>query len=211
MPSDLAVPLRPTHVCMPTPMTSAGVGGDSEQISRLREQAEKQIVSPYIVVEKSLRVPNINASLEERLFNARAACKLRTANVAMHLDQEWRRRFFAQLDSLMDFEEWDPADLPVSETSFTTLLRMILLIKAKRRPGLGAASNGNILASWTVGKDRLTIECLPCDQVRWGLLHVPDGEQERAAGQTAVTRLLHALAPYNPDRWFADERRQAPA
>ncbi len=142
--------------------------------------------------------------IEERLYDARALCKTKTAAVAMHLDFEWRSLFFSQLDSLMDFENWEKEDLPITEASFTTLLRMLLLIRPARRPGLGSTSYGNIIAAWTVEKDRLTIECLPRDEVRWVLSRYLDGDRESAAGQVALSRLLAVLAPYNPERWFAD-------
>src|SRR5580704_16658355 len=43
-------------------------------------------------------------SLEEQLYDALAAFKVRTASVAMHLDREWRSRLFRQLDSLLAVE-----------------------------------------------------------------------------------------------------------
>ncbi|MGH8489539.1 MAG: hypothetical protein ACREXS_11920 [Gammaproteobacteria bacterium] len=133
--------------------------------------------------------------LEERLYDARALCKTKTAVVAMHLGFEWRSRFFSQLDSLMDFENWEKEDLPITEASFTTLLRMLLLIRPARRPGLGSTSYGNIIAAWTMENDRLTIECLPHDEVRWVLSRYLDGNRESAAGQVALSRLLTVLAP----------------
>lgn len=142
--------------------------------------------------------------IEERLYDARALCKTKTAAVAMHLDVEWRSRFFSQLDSLMDFENWQKEDIPITEASFTTLLRMLLLIRPARRPGLGSTSYGNIIAAWTMENDRLTIECLPRDDVRWVLSRYFDGDRESAAGQVALSRLLAVLAPYDPERWFAD-------
>jgi hypothetical protein len=143
--------------------------------------------------------------LEQQLFDVRAACKIKTAEVAMHLDQGWRKRFFRQLDTLLDPEEWDALDTPITIHSFSTLLRMLMLVKPKRRPGLGATFDGNVIAAWTIDKNRLTIECLPDDEVRWVVLHYLDYERETAAGQTGLLRLRDVLQPYNPDRWLADE------
>jgi hypothetical protein len=141
-------------------------------------------------------------TLEERLGNARALCKRKTAEVAMYLSDEFRKGFFLQLDNLMDVENWEEDDLPITEVSFTTLLRMLILIKPSIRPGLGATSKGNIIAAWTKGKDRLTVECLPNDRVRWVLSRQLNGTSESAAGEMLSTRLLAALAPYNPNNWF---------
>jgi hypothetical protein len=148
-------------------------------------------------------------SLEERLFDSRAAAKLRVASVAMHLSSAWRERFFAQVDALLNAEDWDRLDEPISEKSFATLLRLLLLLRVKRRPGLGATSDGHVVAMWTVGKNRLTIECLPGDEVRWAIVQYVDGDRDTAAGETALPRLLDRLGPYNPQQWFADEGTEA--
>ena len=142
-------------------------------------------------------------SLEERLFDATASVKILTAQVAMHLDREWRNKLFAQLDSLHDLEEWDPDDEPIQTGSFATFLKAMVQIKPQRRPGLGLSHNGYLVAVWTVGKDRLTIEFLQNDRVRWVLARYTGDDVERFAGQTSVSRLIDGLAPYNPDAWFS--------
>jgi hypothetical protein len=155
--------------------------------------------------------PPTKAPLEERLYNALAACKIRTATVAMHLDPEWRIRFFRQLDNLMDIDNWEKDDLPVTDASFATLLRMLLYIKPKLRPGIGVTNDGNIIAAWTAGKNRLTIECRAADEVRWVVVIYNDEERESGAGETQLPRLMHVLAPYQPQRWFVDEEQKATA
>ena len=88
---------------------------------------------------------------------------------------------------------------------------MLLLVRAKRRPGLGATSDGHLIAMWTIGNDRLTIECLPADEIRWVVFREIDGERESAAGRTVLARLPDVLEPYAPERWFADEGPKDPA
>jgi hypothetical protein len=68
--------------------------------------------------------------------------------------------------------------------------------------GLGATHDGHLIATWTVGEDRLTIECLPKDIARWHLSVLIDGERERAAANTPLQRLSQVLQPYDPNRWF---------
>ncbi|WP_020161289.1 hypothetical protein [Methylobacter marinus] len=150
------------------------------------------------------QVPRDIASLEDRLFEARASCKIKTAAVAMYLPSEWRSRFFSQLDDLMDAENWEDDDTPITEASFATLLRMLLLIWPVRRPGLGATSEGHIIATWSIEKDRLTIECLPGDRIRWVVNKYIEGNRESAAGDIPLTRLNAVLAPYDPECWFVD-------
>lgn len=141
--------------------------------------------------------------LEERLFDATASVKILTAQVAMHLEREWRDRLFSQLDSLHDPAEWEPDDQPIQQASFATFLKAIVQIKPQRRPGLGLSHGGHLIAAWTTGRDRLTIEFLPNNRVRWVITRYRDNESEHFAGQTAVSHLTEGLAPYKPERWFS--------
>ena len=171
----------------------------------------QQLASPGAISQRFLGENAQAVSLEEQLYNSRAAFKIKTATVAMHLPNNWRTLLFRQVDSLLSLEDWDSADVPVGETSSVTFLRMLLLVRAKRRPGLGATSDGHLIAMWTVGNDRLTIECLPADEIRWVVFREIDGERESAAGRTVLARLPDVLKPYAPERWFADEGPKAPA
>lgn len=147
-------------------------------------------------------------ALEQQLFDALAAVKILTSQVAMHLDRELRRKLFQQLDSLHDVQEWEPGDEPVREASFATFLKAILSIKPARRPGLGLSNTGNLVAAWTSGRDRLTIEFQPNDRVRWVLARYRDtDEPARFAGQTHVSDLAGGLAPHHPEHWFSNEER----
>jgi hypothetical protein len=209
MANNLAV--LPAKMQRKTPAlnVSESFGTYSETLLKAEAAAALDLISPNSP-QRIAYTTRSDESLKEKLFEARAACKIRTASVAMHLDPDWRRKLFAQIDNLLSLEEWDEQDRPIVGASFATFLRMVLLIKAKRRPGLGAAANGNVIAAWTVGRDRLTIECLANDEVRWVLVHYPNDERESGAGQTTLPRLLDVLNPYNPERWFADERPKAP-
>jgi hypothetical protein len=144
------------------------------------------------------------ASLNEQLFDTLAKFKIRTSQVAMHLDRDWRSKLFGQLDSILDAQDWEPLDRPPSIESFSTFLRMLIFLKPARRPGLGATIKGELIATWTVGDDRLTIECLPHDLVRWTISVCINEDRERAAAITPVSRLPAVLGPYGPERWFAD-------
>jgi hypothetical protein len=141
-------------------------------------------------------------TIEEQLFDATASVKTLTSQVAMYLDREWRDRLFQQLDSLHDPDEWETDDTPLQQASFATFLKAIFQIKPSVRPGLGLTNGGNLIAAWTVGKNRLTIEFLPNDRVRWVISRFPDGEMEQFAGQTPVSRLVSGLKPYSPEQWL---------
>jgi hypothetical protein len=141
--------------------------------------------------------------LGERLFDALAGAKVLTAGVAMHLDRTWRDKLFRQLDSLHDLAEWEEGDEPLQQSSFATFLKAMLTINPQRRPGLGLSHTGHLIAAWTTDRDRLTIEFLPNDRVRWILARYKDDEPDRFAGQTPVSRLAEGLAPHQPEHWFS--------
>jgi hypothetical protein len=145
-------------------------------------------------------------SLNEQLYDALASFKIKTAAVAMHLDRDWRAKLFRQLDNLLDVENWESDDLPPQLASFSTFLRLLILLRPDKRPGLGAAHDGKMIATWTSGTDKLTVECLPNDSARWNLSVTIDGEIERAAAITPLRRLGEVLKPYQPERWFDDGR-----
>lgn len=144
-------------------------------------------------------------SIEEKIFDATASVKILTAQVAMHLERELREKLFRQLDSLHDPVGWEPGDLPVQQSSFATFLKAICQIRPKCRPGLGLSSAGHLIAAWTAGEDRLTIEFLANDRVRWVLTRNFEDGPERFAAQTSVARLYERLTPYHPEHWFSYE------
>src|SRR5690349_6385570 len=114
---------------------STGIGQTSQFIERRLQQIA--LPSPTFSAEKAQV-----RSLEEKLYDTLASFKIRTATVAMHLDREWRSRLFRQFDSLLAVEDWESDDSPPSIGSFATFLRLLMLLKPTRRPGLGASSDG---------------------------------------------------------------------
>lgn len=145
--------------------------------------------------------------LAEQLYNTRARCNIMMSEVSMYFDATWRTGLFTQLDHLLDPENWEEVDAPISEASFRTFLHMLLLLHPAKRPGLGATSDGRVIATWTVHDARLTLECLPGDRVRWVIHRSIEGEPERGAGQVGLRRLREVLIPYDPDIWFAAHGR----
>lgn len=158
-----------------------------------------QRLAPYLTIGATPR------SLEEQLYDARASFKIATNSVAMHFDRNWQRKFFAQIDAMMDADEWDTDDPLVTEPAFRTLLRILLILRGKRRPGLAVGPDGTIIAAWTINANRLTLECHPADTVRWIVTQVIDGEPDTAVGQTKLPHLFDRLASFNPEQWFANE------
>jgi len=179
-----------------------GLEDQETKVLRERVAALRNSPSPASLRPFSIATNNETKTIEERLFDATANVKILTSQVAMHLDREWRERLFQQLDSLHDPEEWEPDDRPIQQSSFATFLKAICQIRPTVRPGLGLSHGGQLLAAWTSGKNRLTIEFLPNDRVRWVVSRYPEGDLEQVAGQGAVSRLLDSLSPYSPEEWL---------
>lgn len=171
----------------------------SPKTLQLEQQLKELRIPPSPGALGSIR----KRSLEENFFDATAAVKTLTSQVAMHLDREWRANLFRQLDSLHDPAEWEAGDSPVGQASFATFLKAICDLKPGRLPGLGLTSTGCLIAAWTTARnDKLTIEFLPNDQVRFVLSIVHAGDTERIACKTNVARLRERLSQFKPNRWF---------
>ena len=136
-----------------------------------------------------------------------------SASVAMHLNRARHDKLFRQLDSLHDLAEWEEGDEPLQRSSFGTFLKAMLTVNPQRQPGLGLSQAGHLIGAWTIDRDRLTIEFLPNDWVKWVLArYKDDDEPRRFAGQTPVSELAEGLAPHRPEHWFSHEgwQRQEP-
>ncbi len=142
------------------------------------------------------------STLAEGLFDSAAFLKVTINNVAMHLGKPWRDKLFCQLDSLLDVDEWDERDPAPGQGTAKTFIRLLLLLEPQRKPGLAVANDGNLIAAWTEGENRLTIECKPGDQLRWVLSRRIGDNLERVAASGPLRRLPQVLQPYAPEVWF---------
>ncbi len=144
-----------------------------------------------------------SAALEDRLFDATAAVKILTSQVAMHVGRKWRDKLFQQIDALHDIDEWYEEDMPIDKNAFSSFIKGILFINPSCYPGIGLSHQGHVLAAWVKGRNRLILEFLPGDRVKWIVSKLlEDGEMERATGDTSVSRLHLCLAPYSPESWL---------
>lgn len=183
---------------------SSAVGEDAKTISDSADEIrDRQIsgspINKILARESSESTPK---PVSEQLYDSLAQIKILTSQVAMHLDADWRNLIFDQLDDLLDAEYWHDDDAPIKAQSFETFLRMIVYFNPSRRPGFGVSNRGYLIGAWTNGLDRLTIEFMPDDVVKWVLSCKVDRNIEKGAGETPVRRLMKVLDPYNPSRWF---------
>lgn len=123
-------------------------------------------------------------------------------DVAMYFDAAWRAELLAKLEQFHDAEDWEHGRELPSERSFATFLRTIIYLHPTKRPGMGLSAQGHFLASWRRESDRIVIEFLPNDELKWVLSQTVDGERESVAGINQIHRLPDLIVGYEPDRFF---------
>lgn len=186
-------PLRNT-VAFPSP----GVSAEAMTIDRALQDMRVWPPTSFVGHDQTIH----DTTRERRIFEARLRAKLEIANVAMHLRAEWRQSLFKQLDDILDVDEWDSDDPFPAPDSIRTFLRMIIYLHFRNCPGLGISA-GNVVAAWTHGGRRLTIECLPEDRTQWVCSRQMGNFLEIGSGLTTIPRLTSVLSPYEqPKGWI---------
>jgi hypothetical protein len=155
------------------------------------------------VISKSAAAP-ASASLEGRLSERLLSFKKMISPISRYLDHGWRMELLETLDRLFEFDDWDAEFALPEPHSFATFLRLVIHLHPTKRPGLGMSARGHILASWSRGRDRIVIECLANDELRWVLSQSIEGCRESAAGKNRIQRLTDLIEGYEPDRFFKD-------
>jgi hypothetical protein len=185
-------------------LASLGAGVDSKTIEKRLADLRRIQTGPASQIANERDVTPVGQNIGEQLRFKTASFKRLTAAVAMYLHPEWRARLFARLDALLNVEDWDSTQQLPSEQSFSTFLRMIIYLHPTRRPGIGITPNGHFAAAWTRGADRMVIECVGNDEVRWVLSREHDGEFESGAGRVSIHRIPDVTAGYDPEPLLSD-------
>jgi hypothetical protein len=184
------------------PSFSAGV--DSKAIEKRLEDLRKIQTGAISQIKSVRNIDPKGLTVSEQLQVKLVALKRLTASIAMYLDPEWRSKLFARLDAMLDPDGWDPEATLPSEQSFSTFLRMIIFLHPTRRPGIGITPKGHFAAAWVRSQDRIVIECLGNDEVRWVIAREVDGERETGAGKVQLHRIPDVTAGYDPQPLFND-------
>lgn len=186
--------------------TSAGVSADSILTGKRLTNMRRLLSAPVTQLKSATNIhPEGDAAQKLRIKCG--ALKQLTGIVAMHLDNDWRKRLFSRLDEICDPDEWEADFALPSEQSFSTFIRMVIYLHPTKRPSIGLAPNGNFLSAWRDGEDRITIECLSNDEVRWSLSRTIDGDRELAAGRVLIHRVPDVTEAYNPEPFFTNGHR----
>jgi hypothetical protein len=190
---------------IPLAKPSFAAGVDAQSLIPRIESMQKLMSAAVATLASVKELPiSQSAGLPEQLQYKLASLKRLTATIAMHLDTGWRRTLLARLDQLLDTDDWDDGFAVPSEQSFSTFVRMMIYLHPTKRPGVGLSASGHFLAAWIRGEDRIVIECLAKDEVRWVLSRTVNGERESAAGKVLIHRVPDVIAPYDPMPLFND-------
>ena len=146
----------------------------------------------------------IKMPVSEQLSLKLTSMRSMVSVVSMYLDTSWRSSLLQRLSDLLDPSEWDPDDFPPSERSFSTFLRMIIYLHPSRRPGVGLAASGNFVAAWSREDDRVVIECLDADELRWVIFRQLGEDRVSGAGRAPIHKIPDLIAPYEPEELFKD-------
>ena len=126
------------------------------------------------------------------------------SKVSMHLPPGFAVGLNRQFANMMDDDAWEDADDLVSPDALTAFIQTVIHTRTKRRPGIGTNGRGSVTASWSVGDNRLIIECLPSGKVSMVMSRrLDNGEIERAAFDgTPPEQVRNRLTSYHPEVWF---------
>jgi hypothetical protein len=145
-----------------------------------------------------------SGTIENQLRAKLATMKQILTAVSMYFDPAWRTELIGKLERFHEAEDWEGDREFPSERSFATFLRAIIYLRPTKRPGVGLSAQGHFLASWRRGSDRIVIEFLPNDELKWVLSQTIEGDRESGAGINQIHRLPDVIAGYEPDRFFTD-------
>lgn len=171
-----------------------------EVMNKIRELEKNTLSTSETIYEKRV-------TLDERLFDSRANVKILLSQVSMHFSEALRKKLFRQIDLLHDPDDWEEGDDPIQLQSFKTFLRWFYLNEPPQLPNFGLSAAGHFIASWLTNhnKDRLILEFLSNDRVKWFVTKYYGEEADHSSGLTKLSRIADVLAPYHADDWFTKE------
>lgn len=190
----------PVGVILPSLAAGVEARAVEARLASLRKMQTGAASRIASVADLKVKGSNVAEQLRLKLISL----KQLASTVAMYFDPEWRIKLFARLDVMLDPDGWESDCALPSEQSFSTFLRMMIYLHPTRRPGIGLSPSGHFAAAWSRGDDRLVIECIGNDEVRWVISREIEGERESCAGKVSLHRIPDVTAPYEPEHLFSD-------
>ena len=140
-------------------------------------------------VPQKFYLPVEDDSLESSLFTNRAALKIITSQVAMHLTEEERRSLFFAIDSLLGIDNWEEDSSKIDERAYRSYLRFMIYARPRKLANLGVKPGGALLAGWHNGAQSVHVEFLPGDQCVALIKSISIRGPEKTAWRGHVARL----------------------
>lgn len=140
------------------------------------------------------RMASFEDTIELQLYNNAADLKRDFSVYAIHLNSDWRKIIFSQLDDLLDLDAWDEDSLLLRVESFRTFLRFLAYAKPLRIPSLGVDHQGNPITAWIDDPRRLFVTFLPRDRVNASMIGLTTrGEEELTSWSGPVAALRETV------------------
>lgn len=146
------------------------------------------------------------STLSAQTPQERNLCEIQDSisKISMHLPKGFANGLNRQFANLLDDDAWEEEDELIGRKAINAFTQLLVGTQTRKRPGIGTNGRGSITASWSVGKNRLVVECLPSEQISMVLSREKNGGKiERAAFATVDPKTVsEKLAPFNPGVWF---------
>ncbi len=120
------------------------------------------------------------------IFNTLVELKVGVAQYAMHLSPDVRAKLFADLDEIINIEDWYEEDALPKYLSFRDFLKWTIYSKRFNWTSIGISDEGNILVAWKSAKALLTARYDGEGRVWWTATINSEGEKNLAAGDCSL-------------------------
>ena len=97
-------------------------------------------------------------SFSEQIFNSLVGLKVAVSQYAMHLSHAERHRIFAELDSVINVDDWHEGDELPKIAAFQDFLKWMIYSKYNKWLSLGVSDTGHLLVAWKTPRVLLTGE-----------------------------------------------------
>jgi uncharacterized UPF0160 family protein len=106
----------------------------------------------------------------ERVFNSLVALKVAVSQYAMHMSDAERHRIFAELDSVINTEDWHEEDELPKVEAFKDFLKWMIYSKYNKWISIGVSDDGDLMVAWKTTRVLLTAKFSGLSEqeaVRW--------------------------------------------
>lgn len=146
----------------------------------------------------------IHDNIDEIIFDERAKLKIATAKKALaYLDKKFKDALFAQIDLVLNEEDWEVSDPVVDVKSFETLLKFVLNHRPAEAPSINISNSGNIIATWINDNSKVRMECFPSEHINFFSVSFLEGEKDIMIFESiTISRLIEKIKSNRELNWI---------